>query len=70
MPQEVNSGASSHRSNTTSTRSTIQQDISIPLVNPNEINTVLYYDIATMSYQTQQYGRALLYLTEILKNLE
>ena len=70
MPQEVNSGASSHRSNTASTRSTIQQDISIPLVNPNEINTVLYYDIATMSYQTQQYGRALLYLTEILKNLE
>eukprot|EP00347_Sterkiella_histriomuscorum_P018969 403343469 len=36
----------------------------------NEVNPVLLYNIAAMSYQLQQYGKSLSYLIEIIKNLE
>ena len=32
-----------------------------------EVNTILLYNIAAMSYQMQQYGQALSYLIELLK---
>jgi len=35
-----------------------------------EINATLFYNLAVMSYQTQQYRLALDYLHEVLKALE
>lgn len=37
---------------------------------PSEINSILVYNIAAMSYQTQNYGQALLYLKLVLENLD
>lgn len=37
---------------------------------PSDINSILVYNIATMSYQTQNYGQALLYLKLVLENLD
>jgi len=37
---------------------------------PSDINSILVYNIAAMSYQTQNYGQALLYLKLILENLD
>lgn len=39
-------------------------------LNQAEVNTVLLYNISAMCYQTQQYGKSLSFLIEILKNLE
>lgn len=35
-----------------------------------EANTILLYNIAAMSYQIQQYGQAMAYLIEVMKNLD
>lgn len=37
---------------------------------PSDINSILVYNIAAMSYQTQNYGQALLYLKLVLENLD
>jgi len=37
---------------------------------PCELNSILVYNIAAMSYQTQQYGSALLYIKLILENMD
>lgn len=37
---------------------------------PSDINSVLVYNIAALSYQTQQYGQSLLYLKLLLENLD
>jgi hypothetical protein len=66
-------GAGSHRSMTSSQKQAHgQQDVQSfqQIGGTNDVNTVLLYNIAAMSYQTQQYGKALTYLNEILKNLE
>ena len=36
----------------------------------SDCNYLILYNIATLSYQTQSYGKALSYLNEIIKNLE
>lgn len=36
----------------------------------SDINSILVYNIAAMSYQTQQYGQSLLYLKQLLENLD
>lgn len=35
-----------------------------------DINSILVYNIACMSYQTQQYGQSLLYLKLLIENLD
>ena len=35
-----------------------------------EMNSILVYNIATMCYQTQSYGQALLYLKVLLENMD
>lgn len=36
----------------------------------SDINSILLYNIATISYQTQNYGQALIYLKLILENMD
>ena len=36
----------------------------------SDINSILLYNIAALSYQTQQYGQALLYIKLVLGNLD
>lgn len=36
----------------------------------SEINSILVYNIAALSYQTQNYGQALLYLIMIIENID
>ena len=38
--------------------------------NITDINSILLYNIAAMSYQTQQYGQALTYIKLVLENLD
>jgi hypothetical protein len=39
-------------------------------LSPPESNTILLYNIAALSYQMQQYGQAMSYLIELMKNFE
>ena len=39
-------------------------------MSPPESNTILLYNIAALSYQMQQYGQAMSYLIELMKNFE
>ena len=36
----------------------------------SDINSILLYNIATLSYQTQTYGQSLIYLKLILENMD
>ncbi len=42
------------------------------ILNPSstDSNTILLYNIAALSYQMQQYGQAISYIIEIMKNFD
>ncbi|CDW85417.1 ccr4-not transcription complex subunit 10 isoform x4 [Stylonychia lemnae] len=69
------SGGVQHRTGTSTIQKSNNQSSSndgvqgFPL-SLGEVNPVLLYNIAALSYQLQQYGKSLSYLIEILKNLE